>query len=142
GRTEQDRLLSRGQGEDGRSGLGAAGEIRRQAGLSVPADMQDASRPARPKLAGARRVAFVLDRAIATAAEGVAAALVLAEVVILFCGVIARYGFDSPLIWSDELATFLFLWLCMLGAVVALQRGAHMRLTTLVAWVPPAMAAW
>jgi len=104
--------------------------------------MQDASRPARPKLAGARRVAFVLDRAIATAAEGVAAALVLAEVVILFCGVVARYGFDSPLIWSDELATFLFLWLCMLGAVVALQRGAHMRLTTLVAWVPPAMAAW
>ena len=44
----------------------------------------------------------------------------------LLAGVIGRYVFHSPLIWSDELASILFLWLAMLGAVVALPpRRAH-----------------
>ena len=68
--------------------------------------------------------------------------LVLAEVAILFAGVVSRYVFNSPLIWTDELANFLFLWLAMLGAVVALRRDGHMRLTTLVAWVPPRWGRW
>ncbi len=110
--------------------------------MSLPAKSMDAGLAAMPPLAGLRRVAFLLDRIIGTAAEAIGAILVLAEVTILFCGVVARYVFDAPLIWSDELATFLFLWLCMLGAVVALRRGGHMRLTTLVSWVPPAIAAW
>jgi len=110
--------------------------------VSLPPDRIDAALLATPPSAGLRRIAFLLDRVIGTVAEAIGAALVLAEVAILFCGVVARYVFDAPLIWSDELATFLFLWLCMLGAVVALRRGGHMRLTTLVSWVPPPVAAW
>ncbi len=41
-----------------------------------------------------------------------------------------------PLVWSDELAEILFLWLAMLGAVIALRRGEHMRLTALVSHLP------
>src|SRR5689334_11290236 len=89
-----------------------------------------------------RHAADVLALAIGTAAEAIGAALVLAETTILFCGVVSRYVFNAPLIWSDELATFLFLWLSMLGMVVALHRDGHMRLTTLVGWVPPAVAEW
>ena len=59
--------------------------------------------------------------------------LVVAEIVILFAGVVARYVLHAPLIWSDELASILFLWLAMLGAVVAFRRGEHMRMTALVA---------
>ncbi len=73
--------------------------------------------------------------------EALAAALVILEVVILFAGVVARYGFDSPLLWSDELAGALFLWLAMLGAAIALWRGEHMRLATLVGRAPPALRA-
>ena len=62
---------------------------------------------------------------------------VVAEVVILFCGVAARYVFHTPLIWSDELASIVFLWLAMFGAAVALQRGSHMRLSYLVDRLPP-----
>ena len=61
---------------------------------------------------------------------------VVAEVVILFCGVAARYVFHAPLIWSDELASIVFLWLGMFGAAVALQRGSHMRLSYLVDRLP------
>jgi len=55
------------------------------------------------------------------------------EVLILLAGVISRYVFHNPLVWSDELASILFLWLAMLGAVVAFRRGEHMRMSTLVA---------
>ncbi len=47
--------------------------------------------------------------------EWIAAALLLAEIVVLLGGVLARYVFEAPLVWSDELAGILFLWLSMLG---------------------------
>src|SRR5438270_1697515 len=71
-----------------------------------------------------------------------AADLVIAEIVILFAGVVARYGLHRPLIWSDELASILFLWLAMLGAAVAFRRSEHMRMTAIVASARPAMRAW
>ncbi|WP_419899894.1 TRAP transporter large permease [Roseomonas sp. USHLN139] len=77
------------------------------------------------------------DRALGMLVEGAAALLLLAEIGILGAGVTARYLFHAPLVWSDELASILFLWLSMLGAVVALRRGEHMRMTGLVARVGP-----
>src|SRR5258708_10567447 len=71
-----------------------------------------------------------------------AALLVIAEIVILFAGVVARYGLHSPLIWSDELASILFLWLAMLGAAVAFRRSEHMRMTAIVASAKPALRAY
>ncbi|WP_232477888.1 TRAP transporter large permease [Caballeronia calidae] len=61
-----------------------------------------------------------------------AALLVLAEIVLLFSGVVARYVFHQPLVWGDELAAILFLWLAMTGAATALHRGSHMRMTAIV----------
>src|SRR3984957_13597671 len=71
-----------------------------------------------------------------------AAILVVAEIGVLFAGVVARYGLHSPLIWSDELASILFLWLAMLGAAVAFRRSEHMRMTAVVASAKPAMRAY
>lgn len=70
------------------------------------------------------------------------ALLVAAEMVILFAGVVARYVFHKPLIWSDELASILFLWLAMLGAVVAFHRGEHMRMTAMVGKLSPPLRAF
>jgi tripartite ATP-independent transporter DctM subunit len=77
-------------------------------------------------------VASRADRAFGHALEVGTALLVTAEIVILFVGIVARYAFHHPLIWSDELASLLFLWLAMLGTVLALRRGEHMRMTALV----------
>ena len=82
------------------------------------------------------------EHALGRLIEIPAALLVVAEVVILFIGVVARYGFHRPLIWSDELSSILFLWLAMLGAAVAFRRGEHMRMTALVATASPAMWAF
>ena len=89
----------------------------------------------------ARAVAGKLDAALGWLVENVAAALVLVEIGVLFSGVVARYAFHKPIVWSDELASILFLWLSMLGAVVALRRGEHMRMTALVDRLKPATRA-
>ncbi len=78
------------------------------------------------------------ERALAGVVEAAAAALVLAEIGILFLGVVARFVFHRPIVWTDELASILFLWLAMLGSVIALQRAQHMRLTAIVGGFRPA----
>jgi len=94
------------------------------------------------KVSGMRQTAYVVDNLIGHLAEAIGAAIVVAETVILFAGVVSRYVFNSPIIWTDELANFLFLWLSMIGTVVALRGNGHMRLTTLVNWVRPGLGKW
>src|SRR5471030_2403660 len=89
-----------------------------------------------------RSLAAALEVFLGALVEIPAAFLVVAEVVILFAGVVARYGLHQPLIWSDELASILFLWLAMLGAAVAFRRSEHMRMTAIVASAAPAMRAY
>jgi len=91
---------------------------------------------------GARRRFAALDTTLAWITEVPAALLVFAEIVVLFAGVVARYALHSPLVWSDELASLLFLWLAMLGAVIALRRGEHMRLTAIASRMAPARRAF
>src|SRR6187402_3232900 len=77
-------------------------------------------------------VASVVERVLAFAVELPAAVLVAVEMAVLFVGVISRYVFHKPIVWTDELASILFMWLAMLGAVVAFEKSAHMRMTALV----------
>jgi tripartite ATP-independent transporter DctM subunit len=70
------------------------------------------------------------------------ALLVAAEIAVLLAGVVARYVFHHPLIWSDEVASILFLWLAMLGSAVAFQRGEHMRMTAVVGKLAPSTRAF
>jgi len=75
--------------------------------------------------------ATAADKWLGRLVEIPAAILVVTEVIVLFAGVVSRYVFDHPLVWSDELASLCFLWLGLLGACIALQRGEHMRLSVL-----------
>jgi tripartite ATP-independent transporter DctM subunit len=100
-----------------------------------------ALRPSHDGAITARSVTFAIESSVGSAVEIAAAGLVIAEIAILFGGVISRYVFDRPLVWSDELASTLFLWLAMLGAVIAFHRDEHMRMTACVGMLPgPARA--
>lgn len=79
----------------------------------------------------------VLERGLSATVEFVVAALVAAEIAILLAGVVARYILHSPIVWADELASILFLWLAMLGAAIAFQRSEHMRMTAIVSKLKP-----
>src|SRR5690349_24361136 len=89
-----------------------------------------------------RNLLVSLEHALGMLVEIPAALLVVAEIIILFAGVVARYALHQPLIWSDELASILFLWLAMLGAAVAFRRAEHMRMTAVVASAGPTMRAY
>ena len=94
--------------------------------------------PRRPVAVWASRAEDLLGRLLGVPV----ALLVAAEIIVLLVGVIARYLFRHPLIWSDELASILFLWLAMLGSAMAFKRGEHMRMTALVSKMAPARRAF
>jgi tripartite ATP-independent transporter DctM subunit len=89
---------------------------------------------------GTRAPGFIgsCDIWLARIVELTAAALIAFEVVLLFSGVVARYLFHHPIVWSDELAGSVFLWLGMLGAVIALRRGEHLAFNALLSRASPA----
>ena len=68
--------------------------------------------------------------------EVVCAALMLSIVVMLFGGVMARYVFSRPLGWIDEAVSLAFIWVAMLGAVLAMHRNEHLRLSMFVDRMP------
>ena len=82
------------------------------------------------------------SRALAWLTEVPAALLVVAEIAILGGGAFSRYVLRAPIPWTDELASVLFLWLAMLGSIIALRRGAHMQLTTFVKDLKPSTRGW
>jgi tripartite ATP-independent transporter DctM subunit len=88
-----------------------------------------------------RPFAAAVESSLGSVVEILAAGLVAAEIAILFGGVVSRYVFDRPLVWSDELASTLFLWLAMLGAVIAFRRDQHMRMTACVGMLSPPLRA-
>ncbi|WP_050420661.1 TRAP transporter large permease subunit [Bradyrhizobium tropiciagri] len=86
---------------------------------------------------GWRKAIVSLNKALKPVVAIPAALLVIAEVIILFVGIISRYVLHTPIVWSDELAGILFLWLAMLGSVVAFQRAEHMRMTAIIGMIRP-----
>lgn len=102
---------------------------------------QLAERQRSPGSAIHRSLIGQIDFWLGSMVEFAAAALVVVEVALLFAGIVARYLLHAPLTWSDELASVLFLWLAMLGSVVALRRGEHMRMTTFVNQAGPGKRA-
>ncbi|NQD66436.1 TRAP transporter small permease [Bacillus haikouensis] len=47
-------------------------------------------------------------------------------VVVTILQVIARFVFDQPLVWSDELARFILIWMVFIGAAVVSFDDKHM----------------
>src|SRR5215218_8031397 len=77
-------------------------------------------------------VAPILMRPI----EGASAGLLLALISLVLIGVVFRYFLSSPVVWIDEVASIVFIWLSMLGAVLAIHRGEHLRLTLFLRFIP------
>ena len=63
-------------------------------------------------------------------------ALMVAITVVVFLQVISRYVFNYPFDWPEELARYLFVWVALLGAALALRRGAHFSIDALVKRLP------
>ena len=60
--------------------------------------------------------------------ESVLCVLISALSIVTFSQVVARYVFEAPLSWSEELARFLLLWLAMLSSAYAFKIKSHFAL--------------
>lgn len=83
----------------------------------------------------APRVGSILMRPV----EAVAAILLVVIVGLLLAGVTTRYVLSMPIVWIDEVASFSFLWLAMLGSAIAIDRNEHLRLTLFLGMIPGRM---
>jgi len=79
-----------------------------------------------------RWVKKVLDRLLETLVMGVVAVLVLDVLLQVF----TRFVLNKPSSWTEELAVFMLIWVSLLGAAVALGRGAHLGIDYFVGKLP------
>ncbi|MEZ9522757.1 TRAP transporter small permease [Enterovibrio norvegicus] len=68
--------------------------------------------------------------------EKVIAGILGLMTVLTFSNVIARYVFNSNILWALELTVFLFAWLVLLGASYAVKKGAHLGVDVLINLFP------
>jgi len=70
------------------------------------------------------------------AVEALLALMLFVMCVLTFGNVVLRYGFNSGISSSDEIARLLLVWLTFLGAVLAMFEGAHLGVDTIVRRAP------
>lgn len=63
-------------------------------------------------------------------------AMLCVMVVVVSAGVVFRYVLNTALVWSDELARYLLVWISFLGASMATYRGVHIGIAAFTALLP------
>jgi TRAP-type transport system small permease protein len=57
-------------------------------------------------------------------------------VILVFGNVVLRYGFNSGIIFSEEVSRFLFVWMVFLGSVLMLRDNGHLGVHTVTKLLP------
>jgi len=83
-----------------------------------------------------RLIASRLDHWIARIEAAAIVVLMSLLTAVTFAQVVTRYALSDPLIWSEEVARYLFVWLSMVGAALAMREGGHFGLDLLIRPMP------
>ncbi|MFN2168288.1 MAG: TRAP transporter small permease [Anaerolineae bacterium] len=76
-------------------------------------------------------------RLVNQAEEAIISLLLVAMTLLVFADVVLRFGFDTGLIWSEELTLHLSAWFVLFGASYGLKVGAHIGVDALVRLFSP-----
>jgi len=85
---------------------------------------------------GLRAIADRLDYWVARIETDAIVMLMTMLTVVTFAQVITRYALSDPLIWSEKAARYLFVWVSMIGAALAIRQGGHFGIDLLLRPVP------
>lgn len=80
-----------------------------------------------------RSIKKVLDRSL----EFLVIVVVAVLVVDVLWQVFTRFVLKNPSTWTEELAVFMLIWVSLLGAAVALNRGSHLGIDYFVGKLSP-----
>ena len=81
-----------------------------------------------------------LDSLLGWAEETLIALLIASASVILFCNVVARYVFNTGVVWAEELVRYEIIWLVFIGGSVAARKGIHIGVDVMLHILPPRVA--
>ena len=56
---------------------------------------------------------------------------------VLFIQIVMRYIFDHPLIWSEEMARYLFIWMAFIGVGYGVKYDLHIKMEAFLNIFPP-----
>lgn len=79
------------------------------------------------------------ERAMDTLEETVIAILLGLMTLITFANVVARYVFNSNILWALEVTVFLFAWLVLIGISYGVKKSFHLGVDVLIDLMPPAL---
>ena len=71
--------------------------------------------------------------------ETLIAAIIGLMAIITFANVVARYIFNSNILWAQELTVFMFAWLVLLGACYAVKKSSHLGVDLLINSLSPGL---
>ena len=52
--------------------------------------------------------------------------------ILVFGNVVLRYGFNSGIVFSEEVSRFMFMWLTLIGALVVMKDHGHLGMSSVV----------
>jgi len=69
--------------------------------------------------------------------ENVLAFLLMAMTILVFMEVVLRFGFNTGLLWAQELTLHISAWFVLIGAAYGVKVGAHIGVDAVVRLLPP-----
>ena len=75
---------------------------------------------------------------IGTLEEWTGIALVCAMAAVVNLQIVARYVFDKPFIWPEEVARLILVWIAFVGAAALIRRGGDIAVETFIDMLAPA----
>jgi len=88
-----------------------------------------------------KKLARTLDEGLVAVEKFVLFSLMLALCLTMALQVLSRYLLPDPIAWSEEVSRYLFVWLGMVGASVAMHARHHFGIEIVVDVLPPRLQA-
>src|SRR3954468_15849276 len=62
---------------------------------------------------------------------------IFVSIAINFANIAGRYLFSEPVVWAEEILSYLMVWSVFLGAVLVTWEGRHIKMDLISARIPP-----
>ncbi len=69
---------------------------------------------------------------LVTCVEWVLVAVLGVMVTLVFGNVVLRYGFNTGIVFSEEMSRFLFIWITLIGALIVMKENAHLGMSSVI----------
>jgi TRAP-type transport system small permease protein len=77
-----------------------------------------------------------VERILITSVRVIVGAAIFVSIAINFANIAGRYLFSTPLVWAEEILSYLMVWSVFLGAVLVTWEGRHIKMDLISASIP------